>query len=475
MTTTATLIRSFPTFRWIVAPFRWIGRSRRRIWCAVSLLLAMIAAAPVWWATQLMGLPGIGHPFDIAEFRRFTIPDDRNAFILYRQAVDRFKPDEDFFKSSRNKVNLFARWSKADPKVRRWAEENREAMAIYRLGAERPDALDSIPSSDSEFSNRRVEVGELIWMNGPMSSSDSEYLRRRGALRSIRTLSLLEASRLEEQGDMTGAWGWYRAGLRFARHLGMHGTVKTRMEAQGWRRALQDRISVWAADPRITPALLRRALDDAIACESLAVSESFTLKAEYLNLDGLIAEPNGPGREVPIMSLRRLWNHPEYQLSPEQLQAFWDTWRYWRREPERSRRVIRLTFANWLAYYEMPSGDRPKPDRDAISGFDIYPLGSDAPAHARLLSSQSLDRWLNSTCDANVLLGYLVWKRLRGNERLDHRELLILLGTQLYRRDHGSDPPTPEALVGPYLKHLPEEFEGRDEAIPRSGKALESK
>ena len=343
----------------------------------VSALLAMIAAPPVWWATQLVGLPDIGDPFDVAEFRRFTIPDDRNAFILYRQAADRFKPAEDFFQSSRNKVNVLARWSKADPRVRRWAEENREALEIYRKGAERPKALDLIPSPDPDSATKRVEVGELIWMAGPKSPSVSEYLMRRWALSSIRTLSLLEASRLEEQGDMAGAWGWYRAGLRVARHLVMHGTVSRRMEAQRWRRTLQERISGWAADPRTTPALLRRALDDAIDCESLPISESFTLKAEYLNLDALVAEPNGPGREVPAMSLRRLWNHPEFQLDPDQLQAIWDTWRYWRREPERSRRVIRLTFANWLAYYGMPPGDRPKPDRDTISGFDIYPLGTE--------------------------------------------------------------------------------------------------
>ena len=57
---------------------------------------------------------------------------------------------------------------------------------------------------------------------------------------------------------------------------------------------------------------------------------------------------------------------------------------------------------------------------------------------------------------------------IRMDEWANHRNLLILLGTQLYRRDHRTDPPTPEALVGPYLKHLPAEFpeDERDQAIP---------
>ena len=58
-------------------------------------------------------------------------------------------------------------------------------------------------------------------------------------------------------------------------------------------------------------------------------------------------------------------------------------------------------------------------------------------------------------------------------ERSNHRALLILLGQQLYHRDFGTDPPTPEVLVGPYLKSLPAELleDGRDETIPLSGRA----
>jgi hypothetical protein len=40
-------------------------------------------------------------------------------------------------------------------------------------------------------------------------------------------------------------------------------------------------------------------------------------------------------------------------------------------------------------------------------------------------------------------------------ELVNHRALVILLGTELYRRHHKTDSPTPEALVGPYLKSLP--------------------
>jgi hypothetical protein len=62
--------------------------------------------------------------------------------------------------------------------------------------------------------------------------------------------------------------------------------------------------------------------------------------------------------------------------------------------------------------------------------------------------------------------------KVRSDERSNHRTLLILLGQELYRRDHGGQyPPTPDVLVGPYLKNLPAEFQWpRDETIPISGK-----
>ena len=84
--------RSFPTLSLLFAPFRWIGGSRKRIGAAVMLLLAMIACPVIWWWTQLLGLPDIGHPFDVAAFKAMRIPDDRNAFVLYRQAAGLLKP-----------------------------------------------------------------------------------------------------------------------------------------------------------------------------------------------------------------------------------------------------------------------------------------------------------------------------------------------------------------------------------------------
>jgi len=426
--------------------------------------LAMIAGPALWWATQLLGLPDIGEPFDVKAFREMTIPDDRNAIVLYRQAAGLLKPWNPDRQSSSNKIiDMDARWSKADPEVRRWAEENREALALYRQGAERPDAVDRVPVFQQGHSD--------AWNLWP-------------PLNDLHVLALLESSRMEVQGDMAAAWGWYRALLRTNRHFGMHGTVLRRLVVVRRHQRLRDRLASWAADPRTTPALLRQALDDAVACESLAPSESYMLRAEYLDVDRMLDDPNGPGPQMPpswfISMARRPSNRPLMSivstfLTPEQMRSANDLWRAWRREPERSRRVIRLVMANWLAYFDLPPKDRPKPDLNTTSAYDFYSFGPEAPAKARVLSPEALGQWLDTTHDAQVLLRMLDSSRLRINEWANHRDLLILLGTQLYRRDHGTDPPTPEALVGPYLKSLPAEFpdDERDDAIPRAGKAAE--
>src|SRR5262245_41158773 len=145
MSTSSTATRSFPTLRYLSAPFRWLFRSRRRVLTASALLLAIVAVPPVWWWTQLLGLPDVGDPFDPEAFRSFTIPDDRNAFVLYRQATDRLKPLDGAIASSGarvvgvlpmvsgllptqargpsrdEKIDLLAAWSQADPRIRRWA------------------------------------------------------------------------------------------------------------------------------------------------------------------------------------------------------------------------------------------------------------------------------------------------------------------------------------------------------------------
>ena len=194
---------------------------------------------------------------------------------------------------------------------------------------------------------------------------------------------MLEASRLEDEGELAGAWTWYRAAIRAAWHLGLHGPTFARMYGHRQHGEISGRVGTWASRPGVTLAMVRRALDDAIACEALRPSEPDTLKAESLFVEEFLTGPNGYGRQRLIEALKNVRiGSTDYQLDPDLTRVMADAWRFWRREPERSRRVIRLAVANWLAYQDLPPDRRPAPDPNLSGPLEFYALGPEAPAGA---------------------------------------------------------------------------------------------
>ena len=99
----------------------------------------------------------------------------------------------------------------------------------------------------------------------------------------------------------------------------------------------------------------------------------------------------------------------------------------------------------------------------------LYLVSAEAPEGARALPPEKLASWLVSTLDARLQLvkwNNLIWPwppdrmadRRGDADRKAHRALVVMLATELYRRERGSFPPSEEALVGTYLKSLPEEY-----------------
>jgi hypothetical protein len=138
------------------------------------------------------------------------------------------------------------------------------------------------------------------------------------------------------------------------------------------------------------------------------------------------------------------------------------------REPERSRRILRLLCANSLAHVETRE---PRPRKPAVLvllrgmktvSMPLYPVSPDAPAGARALTPREVASWLLTTRDAKLQLLSVnnrgeIWPPNRLVGRRAHRELVILLATEIYRRERGALPATEEALVGTYLKSLPDD------------------
>ncbi len=428
MSNATTLRRTFPLCHALLAPVRWLMKTWRRIGVLVAVILAVVAAIPIWWVIQLAGLPDIGDPFDVAAFRAAAIPDDRNAFVLYRQAAALFRPLKGRNMTLGPPGTHPPRWPMLNREAREWVEANRDALALCRRAAERPEALVPAPGFEQEY---------------------AEF----GRIDSLQSLILIEATRLEQEGDMAGAWSWYRTHCRTASLIGSRGTTYRRYRALAWQVMLLKRLTEWAADPRTSPEQVRQALDVMIECAAIVPSDSYTLKADYLEVEGLSQGWDRLNNGQPPGWFRFVKEH-DIPLTVEQIQAIGAAVRFWRREPERCRRLARLLVANRLAFYDLPPDRRPEPDPSVLTQ-NLFSFGPEAPSKACVLAPDRLDRWLDTTADLRGLNNFFTWKRLQVAEA-DHRQALVIsLATELYRRDHKADPPTPEALVGPYLKSLP--------------------
>lgn len=105
-------------------------RLRQLLRAAVGLAIFLAVAGPIfaiWWLTSLNGLPDIGDPFDVAEFRSFQVAEDQNAFSFLRRAQAKLTNAPQWPRAidSSDPTDV---WAEADPKVRGWVEENRECL-----------------------------------------------------------------------------------------------------------------------------------------------------------------------------------------------------------------------------------------------------------------------------------------------------------------------------------------------------------
>ena len=100
-----------------------------RVLLVVTIGLAVAAGAlAIWWLNSLNGLPDIGDPFDVTAFRA-AIPDERNAFAWFRRAEKMLTPWPEL-PGAVDRFSPTVSWSKADPRLRAWVEENRRARAV---------------------------------------------------------------------------------------------------------------------------------------------------------------------------------------------------------------------------------------------------------------------------------------------------------------------------------------------------------
>ena len=417
---------------------RYLARRGRQL-VRVLMVLAiglLIAAAllEIYRGASMIGLPDVGDPFDVVAFETIRLPMDQDAMVLFRDAEKKLTRMPHISNSVRA---LGPVWSKAEPELRDWAMANRHVLEMFRQASNRPDAIVH-PTFDDASRFQHLYLGEFAW------------------------LALLEASRLEEQGDVAGAWAWYRAVFRMKVHVMRRGSAFDRYVADQNCKILRTRIASWVADRRTTSAMLRQALDDVKAGKPTPEGDAFSLKVDYLGqmneLDGewgLVHYGDDEDQHLRIAG---------EDLPPNLALGIYAIKRYCSNEPKRSRRVLRMAFANWLAHAEDKEPSHLKPAVKAVlsvwnhtSSVPFYQVGPGAPVAARRLAPVDLAERLVRTLDAKLLLSGWLWTSIRTTERREYRELVVLIASALYERDEAQPPATDEALIGRYLEQLPDD------------------
>lgn len=415
---------------------RRAGQLLRVVLASIFVLTCGVVGVLVWRSASLMGLPDVGDPFDLASAGTAGDTDERDAFVLFRRARSILRPMPDL-PLSMTVAGPIAGWSKANPKLQRWVESNGEAMELFRRAAAQPDGIAHPVRGESAFLPHQVILTPFVW------------------------LALLEGCRLEERGDMAEAWGWYRTLLETRAHLMRRGTGFERLFLESKDPWIRRRIAAWAADPRTGVPDLRRALDDANRTRPRPEWDASSLMVDYVLAMRELDRPDGllvSGFDDDLSF--RIGGEA---LPPDLAKSVHGARRFVHNEPERSRRVLRLIYANWLAHIEDLADSRRNPAVRAIyrngqpTSVVLYASGPTAPPPARALAPPDLAAWLFKAHDAKRLLFECPWPAIGVQERQHHRALLMLLAGELYRRERGGPPPSDEALVGAYLEGLPDD------------------
>lgn len=409
----------------MTAPLVWLEKTRGIGRLALVLFYALILGVVgvyVWRAAALNGLPDIPAPLTMLAVRSARVADESNAYVQYRQA-SAMMIREPRLETTDLLTVVDPGWENISEPYQRWLESNRPALEVWRDGTDRPDAINL---SAIEF---------------PGDDGDTLLL----SMRALAMLGLLEAARLEQQEDMAGAWQWYWAVLRSSRHLGMHAPWDARLVGMEIHGAAATLVNTWATRKGVSTDQLRQALDDVQLLAAMTPRNSDTFRYQYVVLDRKVANIE---RWLPVTD--SVLNEEPPSVPYEK-----PITRFLRNEPERSHRVLKHIFTNWLTVCDLPPEERLAPVPVGLGYF----RDSSSKSSARLMDPDLLHKWYMSSELSKIefpafSLADDTWK-----ERTAYARMVVTLAEQWYLREQKKMPASVDDLLGLYLKRIPDGYE----------------
>lgn len=409
---------------WLRAPDWLLERRGWRAWLRlIALLLVPLIGLPAAVsAYRVFEIPATGPGFSPHEVLRPVTRDEMETATMYRQAIAALKPmrhDDSLQKKEEEITFALQGWEHVTPVERAWLEANRSALEITLAASHRPSCVFYEPK-DHRIDSRLDEAQ---------------------ATRELAWLLLLEARRLESQGELDEALECYLATVRLGHHVAARGTAIQYMIGNGIDALVCERMPHWAAHADQTPDRIRNALRRIEELFRSTPPLADAIKLEYLSIrrametdfDGLAAD-TGQDADVAGAVLTRHLMPSEYARAFRLLDY---------RTTETLHFVAEVNAS-------LSSGLPPTPWRPtAQAGYD---------------ENTRVDRWARTTVvPLDPRADY--WGTLPLHQETRHRSLRLILALKGWQAEHGDLPETLDALVDDYFDRLPLD--------PRSGKPFE--
>lgn len=368
----------------------------------------------------LWDLPDVPEPTHLARSGHVNLPAAQNAMICYQAAIRLLSRNEPVERSLGFAAYQPRFGANVDPAILAWATANRPALAVWLDGTARPDAL-------------LVQPGELATI--PESTLSG--------LRALGLLGLLEATRRHHGGDLDGAWTYYRAVIRSAYHLGRRGVVPTSVVGGSLLRVTCPRVLSWADESRLPPDQMRRALADLIECRSLASS-----------LAEMICVEHGRSRAILNQSGLR-WQGGRTAGGWAEASLIARMEQFWRNEPKRSRKILRLITTGLLAQLDRPGDEQAEFIDPHVA---VLALNTSTPPELARIPPNRLAAWVDASGVANLHLDATWYRFLQWYVTTDAwlDPLRLRLAERVFASEHDGKPPRVHGdLIPGYLGALP--------------------
>lgn len=392
---------------WLRTPAWLLERNGWRPWLPVALTLglptiALLVAVPVYRVYQIpLKDPG----FSVSEFSLPITAEQKATADMYRRALDLIQPLGKAAERDETKPKLWQPPRLTAEKIR-WVQRNQESLDLAMEASARDGCV------FEDYSGGIINSLGYYSLGGILSS-----------------LLVTKARILQSQGDLDGAFEYYRATIRFANHL----------RRRGWRYNWGDAVAVesgaywylpsWAAAEGQTPERVRSAIAELENLAHNARPMTDLVKAEYVQTWRILTADSDSLNDLPLgeQELR--------QLVLAQHLAPW--------ELARARRLLNVITAESL--HDISFAQRAQRN-DIPFQFFSYESALDNHRH-----------WMGSTWYLNHYYYYDQRWAIGTMQRavVRRRATVVLMALAAWRQDHGTLPHTLKQLVGQYFDRLP--------------------